>query len=103
VSSEEPPVARRNALRQLAAEARQEAALLSLSDPQHAFYTGVAAAAEDQLHPAAADIHDEKWLAKQVSSFREGYLKTLHVIGGSGPETVRLLLPSPDHVHHGRL
>jgi hypothetical protein len=101
VSSEEPPVARRNALRQLAAEARREAALLSLSDPEHAFYAGVAAAAEDQMHPAAADIHGDKWLATQSNPFREGYLKTLHVIGGSGPETVRLLLPAPDHIHHG--
>jgi hypothetical protein len=98
MSLEEPPVALRNALRLLASQARNEAALLDVSDPEHAFYTGVVAAAEDRLHPQASHVHDESWLAREPQSFREGYLKAGHVIAHAGPDMVRLMLPTYDRV-----
>lgn len=92
----EPPVALRNAIRQMAAEARREAALLALSDPEHAFYSGVVAATDDRLHPEAVGIHDEVWLGHQAPPFREGYLKAVHVMTGFSPDAGRLMLPHPD-------
>lgn len=96
MSLQEPPVVLRNALRILADQARNEAALLDLCDPEHAFYSGVVAAAEDRLRPEVAGIHDETWLARESAPFRDGYLKASDVIAHAGPDPVRLMVPAFD-------
>lgn len=97
MSDDQAPVAvLPSLLRRLASEARQKAALLAMSDPQHSFYAGVAAAADDRLHPASAAIHDEQWLTKENSAFRDGYVKARQVIAHAGPQAIRLMLPTPD-------
>ena len=97
MSTQEPPVVLHNALRQLAEEARREAVLLPMGSPEHAFYEGVAAAAENRLHLAQSELHDDRWLAAQISYFREGYLKASDVIAAAGHAPVRLYLPRPHH------
>ncbi len=93
MSMQEVPLVLQNALRQLAAEARAEGALVPVESPAHAFYAGVAAAAEDRLHPARQDSHYQAWLDAERPAFREGYLKAASVIATSGHAPVHLLLP----------
>jgi len=95
MSMEDVPLVLNNALRRLSDEARTEAALVSMTSPAHAFYTGVAAAAEDRLRPARQDSHSTAWLNAEQPAFREGYLKALSVIAAAGHAPVRLLLPHP--------
>lgn len=95
MSMQEVPLVLQNALRQLAAEARAEGALVPVESPAHAFYAGVAAAAEDRLHPARQDSHYQAWLDAERPAFREGYLKAASVIATSGHAPVHLLLPHP--------
>jgi hypothetical protein len=83
-----------NALRQLADEARREAALIAMGSPEHAFYEGVVVAAEDRLHLARRELHDDRWLAAQTPHFREGYVKASDIIATAGHAPVRLYLPS---------
>ena len=95
MSMQEVPLVLRNALRQLVAEARAEAALVPLASARHAFYAGVVAAAEDRLRPARQDAHTEAWLDVERPAFREGYLKAASVIAAFGHAPVHLLLPRP--------
>jgi len=100
---ENVPLLLNNALRQLLDEARMESALVPMTSPVHAFYAGVAAAAEDRLRPARQDSHRTAWLDAEQPAFREGYLQASNVIATAGPAPVRLLLPrpSPDLVAPG--
>ena len=98
MSIHEPPIVLRNALRTLADQARAEAALLDICDPEHAFYSGVVTAAEDRLRPHVADIHDEVWLARESRPFRDGYLKASNVIANAEPNQLRFMLPTYDSV-----
>jgi hypothetical protein len=92
---EDVPLLLNNALRLLLDEARTEAALVPMTSPVHAFYAGVAAAAEDRLRPTRQDSHSTAWLDAEQPAFREGYLKASSVIASAGHAPVRLLLPDP--------
>ncbi len=65
MSVTEPTIVLRNALRQLANDARSQASSVEMDSPHHSFYVGVMTAAQDQLHPVRADHHDEAWLAHE--------------------------------------
>jgi hypothetical protein len=95
MSMEDVPLVLNNALRRLSDEARMEAALVPMTSPVHAFYAGVAAAAEDRLRPTRQDSHSTEWLNAEQPAFREGYLKASSVIATAGHAPVRLLLPNP--------
>ena len=99
---EDVPLLLNNALRRLSDEARVEAALVPMTSPVHAFYAGVAAAAEDRLRPSRQDSHGTAWLDAEPPAFREGYLKASSVIASAGHAPVRILLPhpSPDLLAH---
>ena len=95
MSIQEPPIALRNTLHQLAEEARQRAASVPAGTADHDFYVGVITAAEDRLHPARQDAHDEAWLARQGPSFRDGYLKASDLISAAAGHTpLHFPLPS---------
>jgi hypothetical protein len=82
-------------LRHFIEDARQHAAFLPMSDPEHAFYVGVVAAGEDRLRLQGAEGHNDEWLARQSPAFRDGYLKACHVIGSTGSGATRLVVPAP--------
>ena len=80
MNSNEPPVALRNALRQLAQEATQRAASVAAGTAEHSFYVGVSTAAQDRLNPVHRDVRDEAWLERETLAFRDGYLKASNLI-----------------------
>ncbi len=87
----------RNALRQLAAEARRTAALLRAGSAEHEFYVGVQRAAEERLSPALAAA-DRADLERRSPAYRDGYLETSTLIGmaATGAAPVRFRLPTFD-------
>ncbi len=90
-------VVMRNALRQLAGEARRVAALLHVGSADHDFYVGVQRAAEERLSPGLA-AGDRSDLDRRSPAFREGYLKTSTMIAEAATATtpLRFRLPVPD-------
>jgi hypothetical protein len=97
MNSGDSPVVLRTALRNLAEDARREAALVRLDSDDHDFYEGVMAAAEDRLHLEMLGPHDESWLGRAKPAFREGYTKTSAVIASvHGDPPHHLSLPTRD-------
>lgn len=96
MSAQEPVVLLRRALRQLAEDARYEAALFPVGTSTHDFYWGVRTAAEDRLNAHRADVHDEAWMERQAPAFREGYLKARNLMASTaGRAPTRFHLPVP--------
>ena len=92
----EPSIVLRNALHQLASDARRQASSVEMDSPHHSFYIGVMTAAEDQLHLVRAAHHDETWLARETPEFRDGYLKASNLVAATAGHTpLRFVLPQP--------
>jgi hypothetical protein len=86
-----------HAVRGLVAEARSERALLPADSAERQFYLGVEAAAELILQPQLAASRNEQWLERQGPDFRDGYLRTSHVLelASTAPEPpMRIRMPS---------
>ena len=66
----------RQAARQLVAAARSERALIPESSPERQFYLGVEAAAQEVLQPELSASRTSRWLERESSAFRDGYLQT---------------------------
>ena len=83
-----------NAVRQLAGEARQAAAVLPIDSPDHEFYAGVQYAAERRLRPglAAIEPHD---LDLRSRPYRDGYVSASTLIGLAAASTNSLHIPLP--------
>jgi hypothetical protein len=82
--------------RDLIAAARAERAAMSIAAPERDFYLGVEAAAAVVLRPEAA-ARDDQWLARESPGFRDGYLKTQHLLtlATGEPAATSLSLPEP--------
>ncbi len=87
----------RNALRQLADEARRVAALLHVGSADHDFYVGVQRAAEERLSPGLA-ASDRSDIDRRSPAFREGYVKASTMIAEALTLTtpIRFRLPVLD-------
>lgn len=96
MTSEDARLSLLYALRRLGEDARQAAAGCGAKSREHDFYAGVGEAVKDRLHPEAALDHDKR-LRYETAGFREGYAKTVALIGAATTEPpTRLLLPEPD-------
>jgi hypothetical protein len=69
-----------SAVRSLVAEARSERATMPAGSAERHFYLGVEAAADDILHPELTVSREQEWLERQPPAFRDGYLRTAHVL-----------------------
>ena len=83
-----------NAVRQLASDARQAAALLRLDAPEHEFLAGVQHAAQRRLQPGLAAIEPPD-LDRRSRPFQDGYLRATTLIGlaASGTSPLHFALP----------
>jgi hypothetical protein len=66
------------ALLQLAQDAHHMAGTLPAHGTEHDFHVGVAAAAQDRLHPEAR--REKEGLFRESQAFRDGYTKTALMI-----------------------
>ncbi len=87
----------RNAIRQLAHEARRAAATVKDGSPAHDFYVGVETAAKRRLEPGLAAM-DPPDLAHRSTAFRDGYLEAAALIGVAATREAPLHLPLPAFV-----
>jgi hypothetical protein len=82
------------AVRDLIAAARTERAACSVHSPEHEFYLGVEAAAQEVLRAGSTRSRDQ--LDREPDAFREGYLKTSNLLAtalSASEAPLRLSLP----------
>jgi hypothetical protein len=86
------------AVRGLVADARSERALLPMDSAERQFYLGVEKAAEEVLQPQLTAAREEHWLERQLSAYRDGYVRTADLLArlSTAPEPpLRIPLPQP--------
>ena len=89
----EPVGIRRNALRQLAEEARQRLAAMDAHAAERDFFLGVQMAAEDLCR---SDHAPARSLDHESPAFKDGYLEVSAInAAASGHTPLRLPLPTP--------
>ena len=94
METREPDLVLRNAIKRLADEAMNAAAVVALGSAEHDFYSGVRSAAERHLHPGLAAINDLEWLDREPPAFRNGYLEASTLIA-MAPAKAAMQLPLP--------